>query len=262
MSWWGKIIGGAFGYMLGGPLGALLGATLGHHYDTQTPRSGNLDSPSTRERTQTAFFTAAFSTMGCVCKADGRVSEDEIQLARMVMDRMALNAEQRRWAMDLFREGKRADFPWEQVLIQLREECHQDRSLLSMFIEIQLSAALADGPLTAQEDAMLRRICSRLEMSVYDYDQLLARARATARQSNAGRRNRDLSLEDAYAILGVLSSATDEEVKQAYRRLLSQHHPDKLAGQGLPEEMMKIATEKTQEIRRAYERVQLTRGAK
>ncbi|MGQ0659149.1 MAG: co-chaperone DjlA [Chromatiales bacterium] len=261
MSWWGKIIGGAFGYMLGGPLGALLGSALGHQYDTAAMRAGATDDAGVRERAQTAFFTAAFSVMGHLCKTDGRVSEHEIELARAVMDRMALRAEQRRLAMDLFREGKRRDFPLERVLAQLRDECHRDRSLLTLFMEIQLSAALADGALQPNEDTMLRRVCAALGLPVYEYEQLVAMARVSAGRTETEHRGPALSLEDSYAILGVRSTAADREVRHAYRRLLSQHHPDKLAAKGLPEEMMRIATEKTQEIRRAYERILAVRNS-
>ncbi|OQX47943.1 MAG: molecular chaperone DjlA, partial [Candidatus Sedimenticola endophacoides] len=69
-----------------------------------------------------------------------------------------------------------------------------------------------------------------------------------------------LVLDDAYAILNVSADATDAEVKRAYRRLLSQHHPDKLVAKGLPDEMMKVAAQKTHEIRQAYERVKEARG--
>jgi DnaJ like chaperone protein len=62
-----------------------------------------------------------------------------------------------------------------------------------------------------------------------------------------------MQLDDAYAILNVDPDASDSELKRAYRKLISQHHPDKLVSKGLPEEMMKIATQKTQEIRAAYE---------
>ena len=69
-----------------------------------------------------------------------------------------------------------------------------------------------------------------------------------------------LALNDAYAILNVAARAADAEVKRAYRRLMNQHHPDKLVSKGLPEEMMKIAENKTHEIRQAYERIKEERG--
>jgi DnaJ like chaperone protein len=256
MSWWGKIIGGACGYLLGGPLGALLGAAVGHQYDRQT---SVVRGSGRREHAQSAFFAASFSVMGHLCKADGRISEYEIELARSVMDRMALNSEQRRVAMNLFRRGKEPNFPLDSVLAQMREECRRRPMLLGMFVEIQLSAALADGALTAQEDEALRYICARLGILPQVYERLARMAGAARGGAGPGPGGRDLSLDDAYAMLGVPSTAGEAEVKRAYRRLLSQHHPDKLAAQGLPEEMMRIANEKTQEIRRAYERIQAAR---
>ena len=69
------------------------------------------------------------------------------------------------------------------------------------------------------------------------------------------------SLKDAYRLLGVSDGASDAELKKAYRRLMSQHHPDKLVAKGLPEQMVKDATEKTQQIKAAYELIRKSRDA-
>jgi DnaJ like chaperone protein len=69
------------------------------------------------------------------------------------------------------------------------------------------------------------------------------------------------SLSDAYAIVGVENTVSDAELKKAYRRLMSQHHPDKLVAKGLPDEMIKDATAKTQQIKAAYEQIRKTRGS-
>jgi len=134
VSWWGKLAGGAFGFMLGGPLGALLGAVLGHNLDKGL-RGLEQDegiAPGDQERVQTAFFTATFSIMGHLAKADGRVSKDEIALARTVMERMDLDADMRRAAIELFDQGKRAHFPLDDVLEQFRRECHRRSTLIQM----------------------------------------------------------------------------------------------------------------------------------
>jgi len=254
MSWWGKIIGGAFGYMLGGPLGALLGAALGHNLDRGL---GNLDDlgqgsgTAPRERIQSAFFTATFSVMGHLSKSDGRVSEDEIRMARQVMAQMDLDSSQQRTAMHLFNQGKQAGFPLDQVLEQLRGECHLSTNLLRMFLEIQLATALADGQYDPRERQLLLHICDRLHIPQHDLEQLEALAQASQRQ--AAPDAAQMSLQQACSMLGVSKDAPIAEVKKAYRRLLSRHHPDKLVSQGLPEEMMKLAAQKTHEIRQAYE---------
>ena len=261
MSWWGKLLGGAFGYMLGGPLGALIGASFGHNFDRGLGRaaSGRFD-PGDQERVQTAFFTALFSVMGHLAKADGKVTEDEIQLARDVMTRMSLNAEMRKAAIRLFGEGKQADFPFEEVLEQFRSECQRRRNLMRMFVEILLHAAYADGEVHPRERAMLDEVRQRLGFSQQEFKHLEALVR-NARHFGAGAYTTQESvspqqaLREAYEILGVSPSSTDAEVKKAYRRLMSQHHPDKLVSKGLPDEMIRLATEKTQEIKRAYDLV-------
>ena len=282
MSWLGKVLGGALGFALGGPLGALVGVALGHNLDRSArPDRGrgrvdpdfldysdspdfldSSDSPDfldSRERTQTAFFTATFSVMGHLAKADGHVTRDEIRLAARVMDEMQLTGAHRRLAQRLFREGRAPDFPIGEVLDQLRRECRYSAHLITMFVEILLHAAFADGELHAQERTLLESICTRLRLPAGELDRLEAMVRAEqhARGSSA---SDALSAGDAYAILGVEETCTDAELKRAYRRMMNRHHPDKLVAKGLPEEMMRLATEKTREIKAAYDRLKQVRG--
>ncbi len=265
MSWWGKVIGGAFGFVLGGPLGALFGAALGHNFDIR--RSGAYQpSPiefDPRERAQTAFFTASFAVMGYLAKADGRVTREEVQAATAIMGQMGLDPELRQVAQSLFREGRQPHFDLQEVLDQLRRECRGRRNLLRLFIEIQLAAAFADGDLHPHEYRVLVQICETLGFSRYELDILVAMTRAQQRfRRGAGRgaRETEMSLKDAYAMLNVSPEAEPPDIKRAYRRLMSQHHPDKLVAKGLPEEMVKVATQKTQEIKAAYEKVRESRG--
>ncbi len=267
MSWWGKLVGGAFGFMLGGPLGALLGAVLGHRLDKGLEGLEGVEGleAGDRERVQMAFFTATFAVMGRVAKADGRVSADEIELARAVMQQMDLDEEKRQAAIALFNQGKQADFPLDDVLDQFRRECHRRNTLIQMFIEIQIQAAYADGRKDPAEEQLLLRICEHLGIPEFAFRRLekmilAERHAAGTAGGEPGSRPAAGSLEDAYAILNVSPDASEAEIKRAYRRLLSQHHPDKLVAKGLPEEMMKLAAQKTHEIRQAYEQVKAARG--
>jgi DnaJ like chaperone protein len=272
MSWWGKVVGGAFGFMLGGPLGALLGAVLGHQFDKGLKLQAQLGGfrAGDQERVQTAFFTALFSTMGHVAKADGRVSENEIEMARSVMQQMRLDEQQKRAAIDLFNQGKQPDFDLDAVLEQFRQECRRRRTLLQMFMEILTHAAYADGVMHPREMNVLRHISQRLGFSPQEFDQLLSMVEAQRRfhqqytggahGQTAGRPAAD-QLKQAYELLGVSEDASDAEVKKAYRRQMNQHHPDKLVARGLPEEMIKIANQKTQEIKEAYELIKKSRGS-
>ncbi len=263
MSWWGKIVGGAFGFALGGPLGALLGVALGHNVDRGLGKFKVIDGGAAEfahERTQMAFFTATFAVMGHVAKVDGTVSAAEIDMANQVMSRMNLNEEQRQLARNLFRQGRDDDFSLDQVLAQFKKECHRRSTLLRMFMEIQLSSAYSDGQFSHEERELLARISRDIGFSEHEFIHLesLVKAHFSATSSNA--RSQTPSLADAYAVLDVSETASDAEVKKAYRRLINQHHPDKLVAKGLPEEMMKLAAEKTHQIKQAYDAIKAKRG--
>jgi DnaJ like chaperone protein len=259
MAWWGKLIGGAMGFMLGGPLGALLGGSIGHQFDSGLRRKGGVFAAADQERIQAAFFTATFSVMGHLAKADGRVSEHEIQTARNLMQQMHLNQAQQKAAIELFDQGKDSDFPLEEVLHQFRNECHRRTTLLRMFLEIQVQAALADGRMDPAENRILLYIAEVLGFDRAQVEHLIDFVAGAATGQRPGHQVQ--SLEDAYKVLGVAPDSDDAQVKKAYRRLMNQHHPDKLVAKGMPEEMVKLATEKTQKIRSAWERVRDHRAA-
>ncbi len=259
MAWWGKALGGAFGFMIGGPLGALMGIAFGHSFDRGMSGVGGAEFAADQERIQAAFFTATFSVMGYIAKADGRVTRDEIQLAEAVMDRLGLGAEMRESAKKLFGEGKANDFPIDEVMQQFKRETHRRTTLIQMFLEIQLQAAYADGVMHPAEREALVGICGHLGIPVALLDRLEEMLLAGFGRSGYDVASSKTSVADAYHILGLDESVSDAELKKAYRRLMSQHHPDKLVAKGLPEEMVQDATEKTQQIKAAYELIRESR---
>ncbi len=261
MSWWGKFLGGAVGFSMGGPLGLLIGGVIGHKFVDKPLQSNN------NELTQAAFFSATFSIMGHIAKADGHVSQNEIEMARQIMNHMKLDAEQKKAAIQLFNQGKQVDFDMEGVLLQFKQVARRRTTLLQMFLEIQLHAALADGKIEPSEQYIIAHIAQKLGFSAKHLEQLI-----TLVQSNLGLGNKNYHygqlasnkshsalLKEAYEILGTTKSDNDADVKKAYRRLMNQHHPDKLVSKGLPEEMIQMATEKTQQIKAAYELIKKSR---
>ena len=256
MSWWSTVIGGAVGFMIGGPLGAMLGVAFAGNFSKRRAQSGfnNNFGPGNQQRVQAAFFSGVFSVMGYISKADGKVSQSEIIMAQQVMEHMQLSEDMIKVAKDLFNQGKQEGFNLDEVLEQFRVETHRRAHLIRMFLEIQIQAAYADGVFDSSEHNALRDIAQKLHFPLHELESLIQQFSPT----KSG--NKGISVDDAYKVLGIDKSYGDKEIKRAYRRLLAQHHPDKLVAKGLPEEMQKLANEKTQEIISAYEIIKKHRG--
>ena len=267
---WGKVLGTFFGFLLGNIFGALLGLWIGHRFDRGMGIRGAFQRAPSQQQ-QAVFFHATFAVMGHIAKASGQVTEHEIRVASNLMDRMRLAGEQRVRAQESFRLGKESDFPLRETLAEFRQASLGQRDILRFFLEVQLQAAFADGKVEANERAILQTIADELGFSRIELARILAMAEAQMnffhrqQQGGQGQQYRQEApsqdrLKDAYQLLGVSESDSDQEIKQAYRKEMSKHHPDKLAAKGLPPEMMEMAKEKTQEIQQAWEWIREARG--
>jgi DnaJ like chaperone protein len=268
--YWGKIIGGLLGLMLFGWAGLLLGVFVGHQFDRGVERSlGSARGRpgfSTRydaRGVQEAFFRTTFAVMGHIAKVDGRVSEEEIRAARGVMYHMHLSPEQVQIAIAQFNAGKQPGYVLERAVEDLRRACFGRRDLMRAFAEIQVQAAMAGGGISLREREALWRICKALGISRVELAQIeaLVRAQHAFQNRHAGTTSSPArDLDEAYRVLGIERTAAEKEIKIAYRRLMNQHHPDKLVARGLPESMMDNARVRTREIRAAYEKIRQQRG--
>lgn len=251
------IVGGLIGYSFGKFPGFLIGAALGAFliHRLRTRLIGKL------QGLQSDFIESAFAVMGALCKADGVVSRDEIQMAEAMFVRFRLNAAQKEVAKTAFNRGKAAGFDLDGELRRFLRASGRQPVLLQMFLQLQVSAVAADGQVHPAEHEMLVRIARGLGLPESQVDQLEAMLRG-AHAGQAGGANNYSSgqqIDDAYKVLGVSPSATDAEIKRAYRKLMSENHPDKLAGRGLPESMREMAEERTREISHAYDVVKEAR---
>lgn len=281
--WLGKITGATFGLFSGGPFGIIIGMIAGHLFDQFIERNvlglnagsqqSNEDADSSLQlQIQQVFFRTTFRVMGRLAKADGHVSTEEITAAKHIMSQMGLSGDMRQQAIQYFTEGKDDQFDLSPDLRRLKEALSHQASLSQMFLEIQLSVAYSDGKLTLEERRMLDRICRDLGISAFQFEWIHSRVKAAIsggwssnnrsnRAGSKGKRSRSSEVATAYAVLGVKADVSDSDLKKEYRKLMSQHHPDKLVAKGLPAEMMKLAKEKTQEIQTAYDKVRQARKA-
>lgn len=263
MIWQGKALGALIGVLTAGPVGALFGTFIGHLFDAQAQstapeRDGRVESSSVQE----AYFRGTFQVMGHLAKADGRVSESEIRAARAIMSQLRLGEPEIRYAIELFNAGKDAQFPLEETLQNLRRVCRDRSDLRRMFVQIQLQAALWGDSLDSAGRKVLKRICNSLDVSEYELVQMEALLRMQGSRREPQAQPTVDRVGQAHEVLGLPRTASDKEVTKAYRRLMNQNHPDKLHAKGLPESMMRMAEEKTRQIRAAYEIIRRARGMK
>ena len=270
MQIWGKILGFLFGFMLSKNLfGAMLGLWLGHMFDRGRGFNFNGIAGGKEDEIsrQAAFFYTTFSVMGHVAKAKGQVTSHEIAFASAYMDKLGLNSELRQQAQDAFREGKSTGFPLKDRLVKFKRLMGNRHDLLLMFLEIQIQVAFSDGDLDSAERSVLHTIANFLGYSARELDNLLEMIIAGANfhqqqtghgYQQQGSRNAPLSgqqLANAYKVLGIDRNSAMPVIKKAYKKLMSQHHPDKLIAKGLPPEMMESAKQKTQDIQAAYDMI-------
>lgn len=242
---------GLIGLLIGGVRGLIVGAALGYAVGLgmRSVVGGKL------VQVQAQFLDSTFAVMGALCKADGVVTRDEIAIAEAMFARLHLSGEQRESARAAFNRGKAPDFDLDTEVTKFARVSRGLRPILVMFLQIQCAAIAADGNVHPAEHQMLVRVARLLGLTEADVAQLEALLR-TGTSGPAPQQK----LEDAYAALGLSPAATDSQIKQAYRRLMSQNHPDKLTGKGLPESMREMAEERTREISTAYAIVKEVRG--
>ena len=273
----GKIVGLIIGLFFG-PIGLVVGLVIGHLYDQGVfdkflGRHGFHRNTGNSSAPQHIFFDATFAIMGYVAKSDGRVTEHEIAAARQVIAHLGLTGEAKERAIHYFYKGKRSDFDLNGTIAQLRQACSRRPMLLRAFIEYQLHMANADGQMSAQKRAALQQIYNQLGIRGFNFHQYEQQSRAEQnyqryyghrgnhyQQQHSSHYTSRSQLDDAYKILGLSKSASKDEVKKAYRRQMSQNHPDKLVAKGLPPEMIKLANEKTAQIKKAYETIKDAKG--
>ncbi|WP_386070543.1 co-chaperone DjlA [Tahibacter sp. UC22_41] len=259
MNWLGKVVGAVLGLVLTRhPFGAVLGALLGHLFDNGTFAWQR----TVQRREMPNFFQLLFAFAGAMAKADGRVSEREIAATEQLMQRMQLNMSQRREAIERFNAGKTPGFDVEQTIRGLRAWCLGRRDHAYVLIDVVLDVVFADGA-GSERLQLMRRLCAALGVQEREVAVLAAMKGYAWNAYEAGSAEappppRRTGGPDPYAVLGVERDADERAVKRAWRKLMSEHHPDKLGD--VPEALRQRAEQRAREINTAYERIRSERG--
>lgn len=254
-----KLIGVIAGYYLFGFFGGLLGFFIGGFFDRMQAYGTGGMNPLQNALRQGVFLETVFIAMGKLAKADGVVTQDEIAHVEQVMHKLGMTAEHRQQAIVWFKQGANPDFDISPTCKRFMAICGNTRNLKQVLLVYLIVMALADGHFHPAEQALLADIAAQLGYDQAEFRKILE---MVLNQSHfaAGQTNQADALEDAYKALGVTKDSSDAEIKRAYRKLMSQYHPDKLIGQGMPEDMVKMATEQAKEIQLAHELIKKHRN--
>ncbi len=254
-----KLIGVIAGYYFFGFFGALLGLIVGAFIDRMRAYGSGGMNPLRNAIRQAVFLETVFISMGKLAKADLHVSQDEIAHVEQFMQKLGMTAPHRAQAIALFKRGAEPAFDIGPTIKRFMAICGHTKDLKQVLLVYLIVTALADGHLHPSEEALLADIASRLGYDQAMFKQLMDMVLNQSRFSG-GQANTATALDDAYKALGVTKDSTDQEIKRAYRKLMSQYHPDKLIGQGVPEDMIAMATEQAKEIQLAYDIIKKSRN--
>ena len=243
----GKWILGTLGFVLGGPIGSIIGVLIASLFeksglDNQTS-SGTSRTYRTQRTTAGDVNVSIIVLIACVIKSDGRVLKSEINYIKPFLLRTFGEAGAKQ-ALLLLKELLKQDIDAKAVAQQIGQ--HINYSTRLELVHLLLAVANADGELHELELEIISSISMNMSVQDADYQSILA----------LYQRSKDANW--AYTALEITSSATNEEVKKAYRRMAMKYHPDKVANAG--EEIRQQATDKFRAINEAYEHIKQQRG--
>lgn len=251
MAWMGKLFGGTLGFMFGGPLGMIAGIAFGHMVDKAgTLPSGPGGYRASQDQSQMLFFVGAFSMLARIASVDGEVTASERQkVQEFIQKDLRLGPREEEAAWKVFDAALTGEGTFEQFASQFYRTFMHAPNILQLMVDIFYRVAAADGRISSSEEALIRRAAIIFGMPESFVDAL---SRSYGGFSSAGERS--------YAVLGLTKSATNDEVKRAYRKMSIEFHPDTLAAKGMGEEFQAHATAKFREIQSAYETIKSERG--
>ena len=278
MGWLGMIVGAIIGNASRIPLGGLLGGIIGavveekirngvSGAETVRPRRTRMSQTGEdRERREIVFLTAAAAMFAKMAKADGRITSDEIAYVEQAFMRLGFTGERRDFCISVFRRAKDDGITIYAYAAEFAA-CEPHAAVREMMYSMLWDLACADGQVSSAELAVLRHITMHLGVrsALFEFEAERRiggrRSREGSRRSYGGGQSGDgMSERDAYAILGCSASATNAELKRAYRELAKQNHPDALRARGVPEELVKKANEKMARVNAAWSEIRRIRS--
>ena len=239
MSIWGKIIGGATGFAFGGPLGAFLGSIAGHAIDKIKTEQ---KLPEETAMKQIGFTIGVIVLSAKMAKADGKVTVEEINAFK---EKINVPENEVKNVAKLWDQAKKTTDGFEVYAKQISDLLEKNSYVLEELLTLLIVIAQADGKITIPEIEYLKKVGDIFGFSNEDFERIYS--------SQSG------IYSDPYQILGVSQNAPTEEIKQKWKQLAINHHPDRLISQGIPEDLIQKNTSRLKEINNAWDIIQKQR---
>lgn len=204
---------------------------------------------------QRIWLGVFFGLLGKMAKADGHISKEEIAFASKIIDEdFKLNPEDRKFAQNAFMEAKNPAYSFEDIARQYHEMFKQDARLITSMFGLLAQTAFSDGVYSPEEEALMRSAQKIFGISDYDYEDMKA---FYSRQTGA---LPDNDIKKAYEMLGCAESDPVEKIRENFKKLARDYHPDMIISKNLPDDFVKYATKRFQEIQDAFEKVRKHKG--
>ncbi len=248
----GMVICDLMGIPLGGLWGFIAGVLLGHFFfDRRRDQDSSEQEFRTYQRRQGAFLYHVFSLCAKVAKSDGPVNRHEVNhMERLMRQQFRLSDRARQQVIRVWNEAKDSTTPFEHYArVFYQEFAHERHQILNM-MDLLFATAAADGGLHPREEELLLRAAGIFHVGRLQYDRVKYRYYQPPRQQP-----RWTPLDPYYTILGAQPSESLDVIKQKFRKLAMQWHPDKLSAKGASNEAIRHAKEKFQQINEAYEKI-------
>ncbi len=235
----GKFIVGGLGWAFGGPIGALLGFFIGAFFDAATVSSSKNSLP---KGTQRGDFILTFLVLSAaVMKADKIIKKSELEFVKTFL-RKNFGEQQTLESLQILKELLVKDIPLDEVCGQVKYNMNNPLKL--QILHYLYGIAAADGEIHPEEIRIIEEIALKIGLS--------------ARDHNSVKSMFVKETDSAYEILGIQKSATNDEIKKAYRSMAVKYHPDKVSNLG--DDIQNAAKEKFQTLNEAYERIKKERN--
>ena len=232
MSQYAKWIGGGLGWMYGGPIGAFLGYQLGKYISKGF------------QSKETSFELSLLILSAIVVKADGKIQKSELDCVRRFFLQSFGKLKSDKY-FQIFNEVKHKDFPSvRSVCLEINK--HVNHKTRLQIIHFLFSIAHSDGHVDIKEIDIIKKISKYFWVSEYDFSSIEAMF------------SKEKNIDNAYDILGISKTASDDQIKTVYRKMVKKYHPDKLTG--VSEDVVKMAKEKFQSVKDAYDKIRQKRG--